>query len=152
MKKEFQLTQAGIEKLKTELEQLKLSRVEVAEKLRVAREHGDLSENAEYHNARDEQGKLEARISEIDYILRNTEPIIEPIDPTTIELGNTVVLKSEKGEAEFTVVGSVEANPTQNKISNQSPIGKELLGKKVNDKIVITLPAGSQTYTIKSIK
>lgn len=152
MKKEFHLTQAGIDALQSELEELKLKRIEVAEKLRLAREHGDLSENAEYHNARDEQGQLEARIAEVEHILRNTELIDEPKGHNIVELGNTVVLAGERGESSFTVVGSVEANPAQNKISDQSPIGKELIGKKVKDTIVITLPAGSQTYVIKSIK
>lgn len=152
MKKEFHLTQSGIDKLEQELEELKAKRVEVAEKLRIAREHGDLSENAEYHNARDEQGQLEARISEVEHILRNTELIAEPKNPGVVGLGNTVLLKGAKGESSYTVVGSVEANPAQNKISDQSPIGKELIGKKVKDTIVINLPAGSQTYTIKSIK
>ncbi len=151
MKKEFHLTQAGIDELNQELESLKLRRVEVAEKLKIAREHGDLSENAEYHNARDEQAQIEARISEIEHILRNVAVITAPKNKDIVELGNSVVLKSDKGDQTFTIVGSVEANPAENKISDESPIGEALLGKKVGETVVILLPNGERTYKIKSI-
>ncbi len=152
MKKEFSLTASGITDLENELEELKSKRVDVAERLRVSREHGDLKENAEYHNARSEQVQLELRIGEIEHILRNTQVIVSPKNITEVELGNTVVLKGSKGEQNYTIVGSVEADPAQNKISNESPIGQALMGRAVGDEVVIKLPAGETTYKIKSIQ
>jgi len=150
MHKEYKLTKEGVEGLKQELDDLIGSRGEIAEKLKTAREHGDLRENAEYHNARDEQASLEARISEIENILRNVE-IATPHNSDVVELGDTVILKGQKGEQKYTIVGSVEANPMESKISDESPIGQALIGKKVGDEVVITLPAGEMSYEIKTI-
>jgi transcription elongation factor GreA len=151
MHKEYRLTKEGVEELEAELKELIESRVEIAEKLKVAREHGDLSENAEYHNARDEQANLEARISEIEYILRSVEIVSAPKDSSSIGLGNVVVLKGATGEQTYTIVGSVEANPAERKISDESPIGRALLGHAVGDEVTITLPAGEMKYKVKSI-
>lgn len=150
MRKEFRLTKQGVAELETELAELVGRRGEIAEKLKIAREHGDLRENAEYHNARDEQATLEARVSEIENILRSVE-IIEPNGGDTVELGDTVVLKGSNGEQSYTIVGSVEANPLEAKISDQSPIGRALIGKKVGDDVVISLPAGQMAYKVKTI-
>jgi transcription elongation factor GreA len=148
--KEYRLTKQGVAELEAEHAELTGSRVEIAEKLKVAREHGDLKENAEYHAARDEQANLETRIADIEQILRSVE-VLEPKNTSAVELGNTVVLKGEKGEQSYTVVGSVEANPAQGKLSNESPIGQALMGKKVGDTVEITLPAGVMSYKIKTI-
>lgn len=151
VKKEFQLTSEGIAELKDELEQLKGRRKEIAEKLKTARDLGDLKENTEYHNARDEQANLESRIAEIEHILLNVEVINKPQDKSKVELGDTVVLSGNGSDRTLTIVGSVEANPAQNKISNESPIGRSLLGKSKGEKVEIKLPAGSTVYSIKNI-
>ena len=151
MKKEFKLTKDGVSKLENELEELIAGRSDIAEKLKVAREHGDLSENAEYHNARDEQAALEARISEVENILRNVEVVAAPSSKEFVNLGSTVVLAGNKGEQTYTLVGSVEANPAASKISDASPIGQALMGKAVGEEVVITLPAGDMAYKVKSI-
>lgn len=152
MHKEYRLTKEGVTELETELNELVSKRGEIAEKLKTARDMGDLRENAEYHNARDEQATLEARISEIENILRNVEVMKAPQSNGKVDLGSTVVLKGMKGEQTYTIVGSVEANPLESKISDKSPIGQALIGKAVGEEVVITLPAGEMSYKIKTIK
>ncbi len=151
MHKEYKLTKQGVTELENELSELIGKRGEIAEKLKTAREHGDLRENAEYHNARDEQASLEARISEIENILRNVEVVKSGNGNGKVSLGATVVLKGAKGEQEYTIVGSVEANPLERKISDQSPIGQALIGKQVGDEVTIVLPAGQMQYKIKTV-
>lgn len=148
----FSLTQAGVEELKTELNELASRRKQIAGNIKTAREFGDLSENAEYHAAREEQNQVESRISEIEHILKNVKLIKQPTVPGKVELLNTVVLKNGSGEKTVTIVGSVEADPAANKISDESPLGQALLGKQVGDKVQIKTPAGQILYTIKSIK
>lgn len=152
MNKQYKLTKQGVDELKNELSELIGSRSEIAEKLKIAREHGDLRENAEYHNARDEQANLEARIQEVENILKSVEIVSAPTNSSSVGLGNTVILKGQKGEQSYTIVGSVEANPAERKISDASPIGQALMNKKVGDKVTIKLPAGEMVYKIKSIK
>lgn len=152
MHKQFKLTTDGIAELETELKDLIASRGDIAERIKSAREFGDLSENAEYSAARQEQERAEARIAEIDHILKNAEVISQPKKKDTVELGNTVVLKNKQGEREFTIVGSVEADPLEGKISDESPIGQALLGKKLGQEVEIKTPAATTTYTINSIK
>jgi transcription elongation factor GreA len=152
MKKQFKLTNEGVAELQAELKQLISNRSDVSERIKSAREFGDLAENAEYSSARQEQDKAESRIAEIDHILKNSEVIAQPKKKDVVELGNTVVLKEGKVKKEFTIVGSVEADPLEGKISNESPIGQALLGKKLGDKVEIKLPAGMTTYTVESIK
>ncbi len=131
------LTYAGLQKLENELQDLKLvKRKEVAEKIKEAREQGDLSENAEYDAAKDEQRDIEARIEEIEKILKNAEVVDEDeIDIKKINVGCCVkVIDLEYDEElEFKIVGSTETNSLENKISNESPMGRELIGKKKND-------------------
>lgn len=152
MKKEYKLTKEGVAELEKELNELVGRRGEIAENLKIAREHGDLRENAEYHNARDEQSSVETRISELENILKSVEIVAAPSKCDEVQLGTTVVLKGAKGEQSYTIVGSVEANPLESKISDQSPIGQALLGKKVGEAVTITLPAGEMKYEIKTIK
>lgn len=154
MKKQFHLTQEGIDEFKTELEQLISRRSSVAEAIKTAREQGDLSENAEYHAAKDEQQNLEARVSEIEYILANVEVIEKPKGKgDKVQLGSVVELKSTgSGKAkQFQVVGTVEADPLSGKISDESPIGKALMGKKLGEEVEIVTPAETATYTVASI-
>lgn len=138
MKKLFNLTQDGVNELKAELDQLVSQRVEIAQRIKAARELGDLSENAEYQSAREEQDKLEARISELEHIVQNSKVIKKPKGAGVVNLGSSVELKNNSGKiTKFQVVGTMEADPLNGKISDESPIGKELLGKKVGDKVTI---------------
>lgn len=151
MKKLFKLTQDGIDELKIELDKLIAERPEVTERIRTARELGDLSENAEYASARAEQERNESRIAEVDHILKNVEVISTPKNGTKVHLGSKVTLKGHGKEKQFQVVGTVEADPLSGKISDESPIGKALLGKKVGDEVEIITPAETITYTVDKI-
>lgn len=150
MKKEFQLTKEGVAELQAELAELKDKLVEVIEAIKMARDQGDLSENAEYHAAREDQERVDNRISEIEHILANTE-IVKKASKSSVGIGSTVTLKNGKKDVTYHIVDSVEADPLEAKISDESPIGKALLGKKVGDNVEITLPAGVQKYEIKEI-
>jgi len=136
MKKLFHLTQSGIDELKSELDDLLSQRVAVAERIRQARELGDLSENAEYQTAREEQDRLETRISEVEHVLNNIQPIKKPKSNGEVKLGSTVTIKDDK-ILHFQVVGTIEADPLKGKVSDESPIGKMLMGKKVGDKVAL---------------
>ncbi len=151
MKKQFQLTADGIKELEAEMKTLVGSRGDIAERIKTAREFGDLSENAEYSAARQEQEKTEARIAEIEHVLKNAETIASPKKKDVVELGNTVELKNKDGTKKFTVVGSVEANPLEGKISNESPIGQVLMGKKVGEEVEIKTPTATNKYKIVSV-
>lgn len=151
MKKLFHLTAKGVEELEKELKVLMSERSAVSERIKLAREFGDLSENAEYSSARQDQERAEARISEIDHILKNVDIIASPKKKDTIELGNTVALTGKQADKTFTIVGSVEANPAKGMISDESPIGKALLGKKLGEEVEIITPAQTSTYKISSI-
>lgn len=150
MKKLFQITTEGKKELEAELDQLKARRGDIADKIAEARDYGDLSENAEYDAAREEQGLVESRIAEIEDILMNAE-LIKGGSKTKVGLGSTVELKTGKKTVSYTVVGPVEANPLEGKISNESPIGEALFGKKVGDTATITTPKGDVTYEIVTI-
>ena len=150
------LTYAGLKKLEDELHDLKVvKRKEVAEKIKEAREQGDLSENAEYDAAKDEQRDIEARIEEIEKILKNAEVVVEDeVDDGKISVGCKVqVLDMEYDEEmEFQLVGSTEANSLQGKISNESPVGKALIGSKVGQIVNVELPAGDIQYEVLNIE
>lgn len=150
MKKLFQITDEGKRELEKELEELKGRRGEIADKIAEARDYGDLSENAEYDAAREEQGLVESRIAEIEDILLNAE-IIKSGTSSKVGLGSKVELKTGKKTVTYTVVGPVEADPLEGRVSNESPIGEALMGKKVGDKVTITTPKGEITYEIVSI-
>ena len=152
MKKLFRLTQAGVDELQAELDILVAKRLGIAESIKTAREQGDLAENAEYQSARAEQDRNEARISEIENILLNVEIIKKPRGAGQVQLGSVVKLKGDGGKAkEFQVVGTVEADPLNGKISDESPIGQALLGKKEGDKVQIVTPTDTSTYKIIEI-
>ena len=150
MKKVYQITEKGKGDLEVELADLKSQRGEIAEKIAVARDFGDLRENAEYDAARKEQGLVETRIAEIEEILQNAE-IIQSSDGSAVVLGSTVELQSSDKTVTYTVVGPVEADPLAGKISNESPIGKELMGKKVGDEVRIKTSKAEMVYIVKSI-
>jgi len=150
------LTREGLKKYEDELHELKVvKRKEVAEKIKEAREQGDLSENAEYDAAKDEQRDIEARIEQIEKILKNAEVVLdEEIDLNRISIGCVVrVLDIEYDEEEeYKLVGSSEASSLQNKVSNESPIGKALLGAQVGDVVEVEAPAGVVQYKVLSIQ
>ena len=150
MKKVYHITIEGKAELEAELEELKGRRSEVAEKIANARDYGDLSENAEYDSAREEQGLVESRVAEIEDILQNAE-IIKATKSSTIKVGSTVVLKNGS-VVTYRIVGPVEADPLEGKISNESPIGAALMGKKEGDKVTSNTPKGETTYTVKEVK
>ena len=150
MKKTYQLTSTGRKELEAELDQLKGRRGEIADKIAEARDYGDLSENAEYDSAREEQGLVETRIAEIEDILMNAEEI-KARKSNKVHLGSTVEIKNGKVAVTYTIVGPVEADPISGKISDESPLGIALLGKAVGEKATITTPKGDTTYTIVSI-
>jgi transcription elongation factor GreA len=151
MKKIYQITEDGKKELEAELTVLKGRRGEIADKIAEARDYGDLSENAEYDAAREDQGLVESRIAEIEDILLNAE-IIKAGKGSKVALGSKVELKTGKKTVTYAVVGPVEADPLEGKISNESPIGEALMGKKVNDTVTITTPKGEIAYEIVSIK
>lgn len=150
MRKAYQITEKGKTDLENELAELKGRRGDIADKIAAARDFGDLSENAEYDAAREEQGLVETRIAEIEDILQNAE-LIQVSGSSHVVLGNTVTLQSAEKTVSYTVVGPVEADPLEGKISNESPIGQVLIGKVVGDEVVISTPKGEVSYTIANI-
>ena len=150
------LTYQGLRKYEDELHDLKVvKRQEVAQKIKEAREQGDLSENAEYDAAKDEQRDIEARIEELEKILKNAEVVVEDeVDLEKINIGCTVhVYDCEfEEELEFKIVGSTEANSLQGKISNESPVGKALLGHVVGDTVTVETQAGVMEYKVLRIE
>ena len=150
MNKKYQITDSGRKELEKELAELKSRRGEMAEKIAEARSFGDLSENAEYDAAREEQGLLETRVIEIEDILQHAS-IIKSADATVVGLGSAVELKNSDRTVTYTVVGPVEADPMEGKISDESPIGQALMGKKVGDEVTISTPKGEIVYTISSL-
>lgn len=151
MKKLFHLTQEGVAELKAELEKLIAERSEVADRIKTAREFGDLAENAEYQVARQEQEKNEARISELEHIIANVDIIKSTGSASKVRLGSKVTLEGNGKKKEFQIVGTVEADPLEGKISDESPIGQALMGKKVGDSVEIKTPAETAAYKIVSI-
>lgn len=152
MKKLFRLTDEGVQELRSELNSLTIERKAISERIKTAREFGDMAENAEYQSARHEQDRNEARIDEIEHILQNVELIKSPRNDGRVRLGSLVRLKAGDGKVkEFQVVGTVEADPLSGKISDESPIGCALLGKKEGDKVEISTPGENLIYKISAI-
>lgn len=150
------LTYEGLKKYEDELQNLKVvKRKEVAQKIKEAREQGDLSENAEYDAAKDEQRDIEQRIEELEKLLKNAEVVVEDeIDLDKINIGCKVKVydMDEDEEMEFKIVGSTEANSLQNKISNESPVGQALIGKKVGDVVDVETQSGIIQYKVLEIQ
>ena len=147
------LTAEGLSRLKEELTDLKgRARRGIAEQIRVAKELGDLSENAQYHAAKERQSFVEGRIAELEDLIRRASIIEQPKKGSgQVVVGSTVVVHIGGGEGRFTIVGSTEADPAVGLISNESPLGRALLEKKVGDKVQVQAPAGTISYMIKKI-
>jgi transcription elongation factor GreA len=154
--KEVILTQDGLKKLEEELEHLKsVKRREVAERIKVAIGYGDISENSEYEDAKNEQAFIEGRIITLEKMLRNARIINnDDVDINTVSIGSKVTLQDvEFGDTvEYTIVGTAESDPSQNRISNESPVGKAILGKKKGTVVDVSVPAGIIQYKIVDIK
>ncbi|HHV63719.1 MAG TPA: transcription elongation factor GreA [Peptococcaceae bacterium] len=153
--KEVILTLDGLKKLEEELEILKTQRrKEVAERIKQAIEYGDISENSEYEDAKNEQAFIEGRIITLEKMLRNARVIDDNDQKDVVSIGSTVLLKDiENGdEEEYTIVGSAEADPAVNKISNESPVGKAVLGQEKGSTIEVNVPAGVIRYKILDIR
>ena len=150
------LTEEGLKALESELQDLKVNRrKEVAQKIKEAREQGDLSENAEYDAAKDEQRDIEARIDEIEKILKNAEVVVEEeVDLDKISVGCRVkILDMEYDEElDYKIVGSTEANSLKGKISNESPVGKALLGARIGEVVTVETQAGDLNYKVLEIQ
>src|SRR5665213_2458681 len=153
MSKKYLLTQDGLTKLNEELKHLiNDKRKEVIERIREAAAHGDLSENADYAQAREEQSFVEGRLQEIEDVIKNAEIITTGTHGSSVTIGTTVHIKTGTTEKKYTIVGSNEANPKEGKISNESLVGKALLGRKAHEKFTVTTPAGEMEYEIVSIE
>ena len=143
----------GLEKLKAELDELtNVTRPEVAQRIHDAKEYGDVTENAEYEDAKNEQAFVEGRIQTLTAIIKNAVLIDEKHSRTYVQIGSTVTIQGEAGKEKYTIVGAAEAAPDQGRISNESPVGRALLGKKKGEEITVSVPAGDSTYTIVSIR
>lgn len=150
------LTYEGLRRYEEELQNLKVvRRKEIAEKIKEAREMGDLSENAEYDAAKDEQREIEARIEELELLLKDPEVVVEgEVDLDTISIGCRVKVqdKNRKKDREFKIVGSQEADSLEGKISNESPVGRALLGRKVGETVTVETQTGSFKYKVLEIQ
>ena len=148
------LTIEGLKELEAELDQLKVEgRKEAAEKIKLAKSFGDLSENSEYDEAMNDQAKLEARISEIEYILKNAKVLdVDTLGNENVHIGSVVkIVDKKKKEFVYTIVGFAQADPAAGKISDESPVGKALIGHKVGDKVTVETPNGALQFKIAEI-
>lgn len=155
MPRDVLLTSEGLRELQEELERLRsVGRKEAAEKIKTALSFGDLSENSEYDEAKSEQGKLESRIIELESMLRRAKILEDNVESEVIQIGSKVKIKKAKGdfgEREFRITGFAQASPENGRISDESPLGKALLGKRVGEKVVVEAPIGSTEYVIVDI-
>ena len=156
MAKTYKFTEEGLKKHQEELEDLKTNgRKDIAERIKVARGYGDLSENSEYDDAKNEQAKIEARIVELEAMLKNYEIISEDeINTDKVVIGVKVTIKDTATKEEFTysIVGSAEADPLEDKISDESPVGKALMGHSAKQTVEVELPDGKASYKIVAIE
>ncbi len=152
MDKQNYVSEEGLEELKRELETLKTkTRMDIADQLKRAKEYGDLSENAEYAQAREEQGKVEARIFELEELLKRAAVIKKTEGGTTVQVGASVTVEKGGKSITYHIVGASESKPEEGKISNESPIGRAFIGKKVGEKVEVTSPNGKAVYEIVKI-
>ena len=146
------ISRDGLDKLRHELEEMvSIRRPEIAGRIHDAKEHGDLSENAEYEDAKNEQAFVEGRIQTLEALIKNATLIDEHHTNDHVQIGSTVKVDGPDGAQSFTIVGSTEAKPTDGRISNESPVGRALLGKRKGEKVLVRVPAGDFTYKIISI-
>ena len=154
MQKDVILTPEGLEKLKQEIEHLSVTRRrEVAERIKEAREFGDISENSEYDDAKNEQAMLESRIAQLEDKLRSAQVInASELDTNVVRVGSQVAGEDDRGKPfEYTIVGSTEADPANRRLSNESPVGKALIGTKKGDTVAVPTPRGERKLTISKI-
>lgn len=152
MTKEILLTQQGLEKLKEELKNLKERRKQVADRIKIAREYGDLSENSEYDDARNEQSFVEGRIQDLQEMIKNARVVSKNGSVGKIEMGSVATLKIDGETFSYEIVGANESDPVNGKISAESPLGFALTGKAKGEKVDITTPGGTTTYEIIEVK
>ena len=146
------ISKDGLEKLRHELEEMvSVRRPEIAQRIHDAKEHGDLTENAEYEDAKNEQAFVEGRIQMLESLIKNATLIDEHHSNDHVQIGSTVKVNGPDGNQTFTIVGSTEAKPTDGKISNESPVGRALLGKKKGENVTVQVPAGDIAYKIVAI-
>lgn len=146
------ISKDGLEKLRTELdEMLSVRRQEIAQRIHDAKEHGDLSENAEYEDAKNEQAFVEGRIQTLEAMIKNATIIDENTSTDHVQIGSTVSVEGDDGAETFMIVGSAEAKPADGRISNESPVGRALLGRKRGEKVLVRVPAGDFAYKIVDI-
>jgi transcription elongation factor GreA len=147
------LSQERFDEFTAELAELKTTkRVGIAERLKTAKEYGDLSENSEYAEARDEQAAVETRIAELEDLLKNAQIVTKTKGHDVVQVGSVIVVKKAGKEMTYTIVGSYEADPLTGKISDESPLGKAFMGKRVGDKVNVAAPAGTVTYEVTKIE
>jgi transcription elongation factor GreA len=149
------LSREGLERLRAELQELvEVRRPEIAARIQEAKGHGDLTENAEYEEAKNEQAFVEGRIQQLEALIKSAQIIDdEPRSSDHVQIGSTVVVRDQDGnEQTFTIVGWAEARPSEGKISNESPVGRALLGRRQGDQVVVRVPAGDVSYTIVGIR
>ena len=146
------VSREGLAHLRAELdEMIAVKRPEIAARISEAKEHGDLSENAEYEEAKNEQAFVEGRIAELEHKIKSAVIIDEERPSDHVSIGSTVEVDADEGLMTYHIVGSTEAKPADGRISNESPVGRALLGRKVGEKVVVKVPAGDVVYTIRSI-
>ena len=146
------ISKDGLDRLRTELEEIVTSRrPEIAQRIHDAKEHGDLTENAEYEDAKNEQAFVEGRIAQLEAMIKNATLIDENTSNDHVQIGSTVKVDGPDGKESFTIVGSAEARPTEGRISNESPVGRALLGRRKGDTITVHVPAGDYSYRIVGI-
>jgi transcription elongation factor GreA len=147
------ISEEGLAKLRSELEELvNERRAEIAQRIHDAKEHGDLAENAEYEDAKNEQAFVEGQIQRLEALIKNATIIEETHTTDHVQIGSTVKVEGSDGHESFTIVGSTEASPRDGKISNESPVGRALLGKKKGESVVVHVPAGDFSYKILEIR
>ena len=152
MTKEY-LTKERLEEFKAELEELKSKkRIEVAQRLKQAKEYGDLSENSEYAEAREEQANVESRIFELEELVKNAVTIKKADANGTVQVGSTITVKKGDKSFTYTIVGSYEAKPEEGRISDESPLGKAFMKRKEGEEVTVTTPAGAMKYTIVKVE
>jgi transcription elongation factor GreA len=128
-----------------------MRRAEIAARIHEAKEHGDITENAEYEDAKNEQAFVEGRIQALSALVKNAVVIEENHSSTHVQIGSTVTIQSKDGKESFMIVGSAEASPAEGRISNESPVGRALLGRKKGEEVTVSVPAGDSKYKILSI-
>jgi transcription elongation factor GreA len=153
MDKPVLLTKEGLDKLQSELEELlTVRRGEIAERIKYAKDFGDITENAEYEDAKNEQGMLEGRILTLEAMIRNAVIIEQDVQAGVVQVGSTVEVKDDDGVQAFTIVGPAEVDVTAGKISMESPVGKALLGRRVGDRVDVQSPGGARQLRVVSVR